>query len=1078
RHPDSVIYKFYKNNGRLAVWQIYAGKIKFKEMNFLETDKLSEISGINQIINSEKDDKINYKFIILNDTILDILKAGRETIPGVMYIPSIERASHYKMPKAVSIKNIFYNGTGIRDRLSAGKELIIDEGSGLNTDLTRYSVIIDNSNILNTQRLFSERLEPALVIKNAAGWDIDRINFFLEASLYSGIKSTVLCFGSLNAAEASGIMAEASQKSFDSISCSANQNTALIAAGFRGYDISERKTLLPGIKNNELEQFRSKLQDCRPDEANTHLQKWFNISGDDPSGDEITYNLSMSEIELMAGNPGGSLDYAGKAENLSSASYPELNAEAQSLSVYIALYNGELMTAGKLLGSTNNQIFKNSADFSIYQSIIDISSGNSAPSIEKYKNLISKTPLLPVNRLKLIYADYLNTLKYDMTARTVLADWRGNFTLSGRDALLVTLLKAEIEDIKYPSQRSGDINKLKNSPLDAEEIKNRAALLLENNGSYDMLTPFTLLYAANRLIEKKDRDSAIALIDDINFEKLLSESKWNDALLALSLAIKLYDSEKRYDDSLRCIRYAISIARSRTLTFAVRYLTYKEAVTLVMLGRHKESYDSASAGLSLAEKDEDLLIRYQLLLMEDELFLGKTAEAALREEKIKTTGKPEYLYLLNLLKARIEMLKILGGSKSADTDWATIEKHITASLENIDSSPDVLNKFNRMDLLKESLNILISYKMSRKDIYRALYYNEIKKQLELRSKLPYLAEKDKIPADIIRQFKITSDEKICTQLLKKNPLLQINALAGILPLNSYQKKIPKDAVTIYLGAFENDILGWVITEKDVNGVRIKDGFIKVDDILKKYQDDISRMKSTMDTSKKLYLLLKDLERYYKDKKIIIFITDNELEQIPFEITGETNMLDETHAIIYAPSILSSFLNFNDGNNNVNITGNSNGSVLNSLDLISIKESGIPYSTGKTQPSGISHIQGKISFDTENGYLYIDDSMFFESTGKAGIIYIPDFSIGNKITLNELSNKNSIYGIKATIINDSRIQDVNNAIFINSFYGGIMEKKNIIAAFRQAKEAVRTNKKYSNPCYWAGIRLFFNGSLNY
>jgi hypothetical protein len=236
------------------------------------------------------------------------------------------------------------------------------------------------------------------------------------------------------------------------------------------------------------------------------------------------------------------------------------------------------------------------------------------------------------------------------------------------------------------------------------------------------------------------------------------------------------------------------------------------------------------------------------------------------------------------------------------------------------------------------------------------------------------------------------------------------------------------------------------------------------------------MKNTIEISKNLYSIFKNLEGYYKDKKTIFLITDNELESIPFEIIGEKNMLEETHTIVYLPSILSTFLKYNEGKNAVNLIDASDESILNNTEFISIKESGIPYDKQNKIKSGIGHIQGKIFIDSADGKLFIGSSLFNESTAGAEILYIPEFHIGKKISCNEFIRQNSIYGINSIIINDARIHDVNNAIFVNTLYNGINEKKSLITAFQQAKQAVRSNKKYSDPFCWAGIRLYSNSML--
>ena len=126
------------------------------------------------------------------------------------------------------------------------------------------------------------------------------------------------------------------------------------------------------------------------------------------------------------------------------------------------------------------------------------------------------------------------------------------------------------------------------------------------------------------------------------------------------------------------------------------------------------------------------------------------------------------------------------------------------------------------------------------------------------------------------------------------------------------------------------------------------------------------MKNTIEISKSLYEIFKQLEEVYKKKKTIIFITDNELEKVPFEIIGKRSLLEETRRIVYMPSLLSTFLNTNNadlGNRAVSIVKSKDKSIAHELELIALKESGISHKLSEKANSNFWHLNGKIFIDS-------------------------------------------------------------------------------------------------------------------
>jgi hypothetical protein len=266
----------------------------------------------------------------------------------------------------------------------------------------------------------------------------------------------------------------------------------------------------------------------------------------------------------------------------------------------------------------------------------------------------------------------------------------------------------------------------------------------------------------------------------------------------------------------------------------------------------------------------------------------------------------------------------------------------------------------------------------------------------------------------------------------------------------------------------------VIDEKRMVFRILRNGFTRVQGILSRYDSASSRRISTIGVSRELSELFKPLERYYTGKDLVIIISDDDLESVPFEIIGRQIVLDESHTIVYLSSILSALRRYNSGNREVSLIDADSREIYHELELVALRETGISFKSSDRIDSGIGHIHSTVLFNPVMGEFFLDEMRYRNLIRAPEIIYLPSAGFVEQRGYNDFTLFSSLRGIRAVVINDARIHDVNNAIFVDTLYGEMVQGKNLIEAFKRAKRSIRDSGRYSHPAYWAGIRLYLNG----
>ncbi|MBN2041478.1 MAG: PD40 domain-containing protein [Spirochaetes bacterium] len=1064
KYNDSVIYQFISSDAGINAWKIDSGKVTFRKIPFNKEKDLI-IEKIAAFMKDGYTDK--NRFVVFNETAVNIFLKGlsAENSPEFIYIPSIARAKYYASPNNIIIDNIIFNGKGLAENVSEIKDdsdLQVAEESLKTADISEYSVLIDAANELSYTDFFSKRLEPALLIKKVKNINQESLLLLNESLLYSGGRTAFYYNDDRSPENIADLLKRVNNQTFQR---AASQTDGITGFGFRGYTHEERKQKISQFINIYFKKYRMYLDRGNYELAELYLKRWYKQNTDEKNNPIYLYNIS--EIEFLKGDIKKSISYLNTIINQTSGR-KEIYNKALSAKIFLLLYSSDIAAASETLRMAGQvSIFKTSMDYFIYNAIAELVADNKISSKEITEKIRFLKSILPEDKLILLFSEYLHLSdKHDLTT-DLLKEWKNAYNTTDRDLLKYALLSGKISEQKFFSQRAENIAAIGKN----EDIENLVISLSLVNGKYDHMSVFPVYFAINSMIKTMRSDSALNILQEVNPDQILKISLPADSLQLLKQIIYLYENEQQYENALKYTKEMNALLNKANIQFLLKEFMYKEAVYLSKLEKHEESYNSALAGLALSVNDNELYNKYQLILIEEALYLGKADDADERIKKLESViKKNKNEYVLFFLKARMELLNVLKAGKAGDSQWVKIEKMIQSGLASLDSSPDIISAFDRIDLINEGLEFLISYKMSRNNNLDSLLYAEVKKQINLRSKYTGLAARYKLPEDVLNRFKTIKSKKRSMEFVKlliEYPSLQIKALAGYLPLELFRKKLKEDSIVFYAVKNINDILCCVITRDSVKNIRLKEGYLKAEKILNMYNNDLT-VKNITRVSQKLYELFKPLEIHYVKKNDIIFITDNELEKIPFEIIGSGTILDEVYNVTYIPSILSSFKPGTPVENSVSFADTENRSLINKLELVSVKESGIQYNY-RMDGNGVAHINSEILFDSFKGELYIKGKIYGDMV-RGDFLYVPDFNLRN-VSLNDFILLNYFNGINGAVINNASIHDLNNAEFVSKFYRKLQFTSEIRASFQSAKESLRVNRNFVSPAYWSGIRLY-------
>jgi len=480
---------------------------------------------------------------------------------------------------------------------------------------------------------------------------------------------------------------------------------------------------------------------------------------------------------------------------------------------------------------------------------------------------------------------------------------------------------------------------------------------------------------------------------------------------------------KEYEKALRYVNLWENAIEDQSPSSLVYYPHFQKAEILSKKEQFKESYTTCKKLLEDMSPVFPIYPKVQLLQLENEIHGNRIEDAKKRWENISPYISSELEYIYKLLKVRIDFMEIVAKGSTSDNELEGIEKTVSEALDSIDANREQVSYPLRMDIVKSSLNVMMSFRMSRGNYIDALYYAEVIKQLELRSAMSLDIHGVSSSEVISNRFKILtkdSDGEEFVSLVRKNPFLAYSSIMSMIPVREYQAFIPDDTVVMYMVKNHDDIFFWAIGQRSVNPGRIKGGFDSIESWLEEYRDAASLLEPVTGFSARLQAILSPLTRYFKNKERVLFVVDNDLVSVPFEIMGKRNMLAETHSVYYSSSILSSFIPSGNDFNRVILAGNPENSIATSLQNVAIKESGMKYKSGEVTPGKAVHLYSSLRYNPVHRGCIMDDRKIPEYFSGNPYLYISSLESAGLNLDTALVDAAAINGCGNIIIDDQYV----------------------------------------------------------
>ncbi|MEQ8188082.1 MAG: tetratricopeptide repeat protein, partial [Candidatus Eremiobacterota bacterium] len=251
-----------------------------------------------------------------------------------------------------------------------------------------------------------------------------------------------------------------------------------------------------------------------------------------------------------------------------------------------------------------------------------------------------------------------------------------------------------------------------------------------------------------------------------------------------------------------------------------------------------------------------------------------------------------------------------------------IYEHMIDLLIKMQREKDALN-YNEKARARAFLDILANQKITHHGIKEEV----AKKEEELKRRIEYLSndirqEKEKPLISQRSSFILETDEKIKSLKREYEELLEeiklenpeYMSFISVNPLTAEEIQSLPDRDTAIIEYFlgENKSYMWVAGSDAFHTVTLDYNRKKIESLVREYREilcnnmTVEKLKdpSWREEGKKLYnILLKDSEKYIKDKKRIIIVPHRSLHYLPFQVLTDNkgNMLVEKFDISYLPS---------------------------------------------------------------------------------------------------------------------------------------------------------------------------------
>ena len=1030
--PGTTLISFKETNGKLVAFYLKDKNLqnKFISNNFFENNP----SAINNFL-TKVPQKGNL-YITLNSAFVKILKKKGIKIPPFMGIIDSSDIQSDSKERRIDLSTLYHTGSGLKSFLEP-LNLKIDENSESLFPLQSYSIIVDSTGDkrFTPGSLFSHPIRSTMMIQSIPELDDNRLKLYFEAFRYAGIQTAIYTTAT-DPKILSEIIKISSKKTFDFSSTVTTEKNLVIPSGTRGLSPEKRKNYSSQKTESYYKSFIDSVKSKDYLNATVNLESWKN-STQDISKDELSRYFLDSAFLLLLQNKGSrALEFLNK---ISASKQFEDKINKKSIlmfSAYLQAEAGNIMSLKKNLQS----ISEKTAEIKTLNFIAALAEGKSSTQIpHELQSINTSSESILQGRLRFLTARYLY--------------------VAGNSPAAIKLLKKGTSTLVLNSSEENLLGFLQLSkPAGVPEF-----LKTRNSGIY--LNIFNTI-DASKIMEKLDAHETLLTPQGIH---------WSLSSIYSLEIVKFLIRYNRFAKASEYLAAIMSSSQGNSVAALKTLLLHFDSICKLSQKKYPEAHASASEAEKNITPSHRAYLENQTVLIDCEAHADSTDFAESRLHKLITENKisSQKQFYLHLLAAFIELKKIASQNSTSAPDGKKFENAYFRALAAADINPRAQYSQRVFNLFITIADAHIGYKIGTGKKTEALISAELKKHMRLRIKIQPEKENLKSSKHLIelsRQNKLIGSN--FRSILQKNPSLLLSTNIPFVDVKEVQAKLSHKDLLLYFIKNRDNIYCWVLSKKSQRFIVLTGAWPTIKKLVSSYKTSLSKLQNTYIISRALEKEFSPLKRYLKTSSQIFIITDEYLEEVPFEITGSRQLLEESHRIAYITSLNAALLDIPSSFKHFYHFEQNSDQIHEVLEQTAIEESGITFSK-KNIPGSFLHFYTSIYFDVYTGTLKSKEGPFLNIQPGTPGIYVPQ-NIKTGISSSDLALFSIQKGVSCFIVNNCTIHDINNAVFVSHFYTLLRKGLPPTEAFHQAKRVIMKKKNLRHPSYWQGLRIYCNG----
>lgn len=1003
---NNDLYLLHETGKGLYYWQFSKGRLNSGYVN----------GNAGSLFSGNADTPV---FILLSDTVIDLINRGDLKASGnFIFINTLDRIPDCLKDSNSITKNIYSEEKGLRGVLSDR----IDITDGGNSSFGNYSLIVDRSgtgNDITPETFFSSSISPACLIQTGMKADYRYLTSMMEGGFYTGTKRIIATSGT-----GAGAV-------FPIVKSLYGEKETLPGQPFfiLGYINTMKENYAPDSKEKqerELSLFNGYMKKADFTNAGVHLSRWNSMQKEKNSA---VYIKNLWLMDILSGRiqeARAVLDsYSPADENEKSA----INLRK----AYTFFYSGDLKNAEREIMNINESS-GTETDLKFMKAVMKIFRNGDLSALDIIYGI--KKPystIIPAERYIMPVTGYLFLAKDE---RAVKAAWLmpDQPVLSESEHLMRNI----IGGVKPPSGRSLRFDRIADLWYagDLSAQRDEALKLLRGVKGYDPLSVYPVLETVLRHEGRNLNDELTQFGNSVNLKRITSKSDNIPSLLLLKKTDDFYYETGNYRDRISVLNEILNITSKCSFDSIRKETLFDMAVNYFLMQDYQNSYDTAVSADKITADDDKSFIDLQLLLMDLYIKSGDYKDAGVKGALLgkKENLSPDRKFMLNLQLTMLELNRLRSLKKASITDAAEFEKLFSNVLSLCRHDTELLNRKGYREITGQVFDEFINYKMRTGQHTDAHYYNEVKKVLIASSR--------------------------CGRNLFK--------YAGVIDMDAVQQVLPDNGLYVNIAKNRNDFFVWTADKKNKRAFIIDNGFAAFGKVADKYASLILSGGNMDSVSKEMQKIISPLYNIMKDKKVILISSDSDSEKIPFETIGSGELLSDRSLLVYIPSLLISTSGSSLISREVYFPEQDN-SASAYVGRIAVRESGIKHTLKPGSDRGFVHLFSKIRYN-QGGHEFLAGGKNIKSTvNKNAVLFAPSDEIKTSGVSDFLLSGREL-NLQAALMNGSLIQDTNNALFMEEFYGSINKGGSLLNSFGSALSKLKSNSNYSSPSNWAGYRL--------